>query len=235
MRAARIGRCGGNLAQTERRFRLGQRNRVCGTKQTKLAQGGMIRRSSLPPIFATIPTAGLAVGFFSSLASTEQTRSFHLRHQLGKPIRTSERNMAKNRAQETTDHALHAASFGSTWLAAMSEQQLKQGIAALDGILRTMQKTADVFGDQAARIREHSAEVVQETIGNAAEFSSRLARSKDPLEWAEAHSQFLSKQAQVIANTNQNLGDAMVNGSSEVASAALQQAGAVSRKRAKVS
>jgi hypothetical protein len=51
----------------------------------------------------------------------------------------------------------NAASVGATWLNEMPDQNLKQGIAALNGMMTTLRKSADVFGHQASRIRETSA------------------------------------------------------------------------------
>ncbi len=136
-----------------------------------------------------------------------------------------------NNGQEQFERMTHAAGFGSTWVAEMTEQSLKQGMGALDGMLSTARKAADAFSHQAASIREHSAALVEQTMGNAAEYGSKLARSKDPLEWAEAHSEFVSRQAQAIAAGAQSLGEALVSGSNEVASAAVHQMRDASRKR----
>ena len=141
--------------------------------------------------------------------------------------------MAKDRgnnAQEQLDQMQNAASAGTTWLNEMTEQNLQQGIAALDGMLTTLRKSADVFGHQASRIRETSTALAEQTMGNAAELGNRLTRSKDPLEWVEAHSEFLSKQAQAMAGGAKRLGEALVNGSSEVASAGLHAVREASRK-----
>jgi hypothetical protein len=142
--------------------------------------------------------------------------------------------MAKDRgsnAQEQLDQMAHAVGFGSAWFSEIAEQNLKQGIGALDGTLRTVRKAADAFGHQASSVREHSAALLEKSMGNAAELGNRLARSKDPLQWAEAQSEFLSKQAQAMANGAQSLGEALINGSNEVASAGLHQVREVSRKR----
>ena len=137
-----------------------------------------------------------------------------------------------NNAQEQLDRMTHAAGLGSTWLAEMAEQNLKQGIGALDGMLRTVRKAADAFGHQASSIREHSAALLEESMGNAGELGNRLARSKDPLQWAEAQSDFLSKQAQAMASGAQSLAEALINSSNEVASTGLHQMREASRKRA---
>ncbi len=144
--------------------------------------------------------------------------------------------MAKDRAnhgQENAKQVMHAANFGLSFMAEMAEQNLRQAMTAMDGILTTFRRAADTFGQQAFRIREHTAAFAEETMGNTAEFGSKLARSKDPLEWAEAQSEFLSKQAQAFATGNRNLGEALINESTEVAHATLYQAARdASRKRA---
>jgi hypothetical protein len=61
-------------------------------------------------------------------------------------------------------------------------------------------------------------------MGNAAELGNRLSRSKVPLDWVEAHSEFMSKQAQAMASGAQSLGEALAIGSTEVASAGLRVA-----------
>ena len=134
----------------------------------------------------------------------------------------------RNNGPEQLNQMAHAAALGSTWLAEMTEQNL----AALDGMLRSVRRAADAFGHQASSIREHSAALFEQSMGNAAEFGNKLARTRHPLEWAEVQSEFLSKQAQVIASGAQSLGEALVNGSNEVASTGLHRLREASRRRA---
>ena len=125
-----------------------------------------------------------------------------------------------NGAQEQLEQMTHAAGLGSTWFAEMAEQNLN----ALGGMLRSMRRAADAFGHQASSIRAYSAVLVEHSMENAAEFGTKLAHSKHPLDWTEAQSEFLSKQAEVMASGAQTLGEALVNGSTEVASAGLRVA-----------
>ena len=130
--------------------------------------------------------------------------------------------MSKNRrnnGQEQLNQMAHTAGLGSAWVAQMTEQN----VSALDGMLGSVRRVADSFGYQASSIREHSAALVEQSMENVAEFGSKLARTRHPLEWAEVQSEFLSKQAQVIASGVQGLGEALVNGSNDVANAGLHQ------------
>jgi hypothetical protein len=78
-----------------------------------------------------------------------------------------------------------------------------------DRISRHSRKSADVFGHQASRVPETYTALAEQTIGNAAELGNRLARSKHPLEWVEAHSEFMSKQLQAMATGAHRLGEAL--------------------------
>jgi hypothetical protein len=136
----------------------------------------------------------------------------------------------KNHAQENIGQMQNAARAGTSWLGDMTEQNLKQGTAALDGMMTTFRESADAFGQQASRVRETSTALAEQIMGNAAELGSRLTRSKDPLEWVEAQSEFLSKQAQAMASGAHRLREVLVNGSSELGGTALRQVRQASRK-----
>src|SRR6185503_7473005 len=109
------------------------------------------------------------------------------------------------------------------------EQNVKQGVAALNGMMTTLRRSADVIGRQAFRVRETSEALAEQTMGNATELGHRLSRSRHPLEWLEAHTEFMSKQAQAMAGGAQTIGEALVDSSAEAASAGLDQAREASR------
>ena len=143
--------------------------------------------------------------------------------------------MAKDRTeftQENMQRTMNAASFGANWMAEMTEQSLHQSMAAVDGMLTLVRRAADGFTQQATAIREQSVALAEQAMGNTAEFGTRMARLRDPLEWAEAQSEFLSKQAQTLAEGNRRLGEILIQQSSEVADATLNHARETTRKRA---
>ncbi len=139
--------------------------------------------------------------------------------------------MAKDRtdfAQENVQRTITAGNFGANWMAEMAEQSLHQSMAALDGMLTLVRRAADGFNQQATAMREQSMALAEEAFGNTAEFGTRMVRMRDPLEWAEAQSEFLSKQAQTLAEGNRKIGELLIQQSTEMADATLQQ----TRKRA---
>ena len=142
--------------------------------------------------------------------------------------------MAKDRtdlAQENMQRTMSAANFGANWFAEMAEQSLQQSMAAVDGMLTLVRRTADGFNQQASAIREQSMALAEETLGNTAEFGTRIVRLRDPLEWAEVQSEFLSKQAQAFAEGNRKVGEILIQQSSEMTDATLHQARDTTRKQ----
>jgi hypothetical protein len=134
-------------------------------------------------------------------------------------------------AQENTQRAFNAANSGANWMAEVAEHNLKQGMASLDGMLTIVRKAADGFGQQTSMIREHSAVLAEEAMRNATNFGNRMAHSTNPLEWAEAQSEFLSKQAQTVVEWNKRLAESFIHESNEVANDTLHQVRDISRKR----
>lgn len=156
---------------------------------------------------------------------------------MARPRAKSARNNARNNARQGIKHAqaniaqMHsAASAGTTWLNEMTEQNLNQGIAAVNGLMTTVRASADAIGRQASRVRETSEALAVQTMGNATELGNRLSRSRHPLEWIEAHSEFMSRQAQAMVGGAQTIGAALVDHSTEGASAGLNQMRKASRK-----
>jgi hypothetical protein len=142
--------------------------------------------------------------------------------------------MAKDRpdfAQESTQQAMQAASFGANWMSEMADYHLKQSMATMEGMLTIFRKAADAFGQQASAMREQSLALAEEAMANAADFGNKIVRIKDPREWAEAQSEFLSRQAQTLAEGNKKLSETLIQESKEVANNAFQQAREISRKR----
>jgi Phasin protein len=141
--------------------------------------------------------------------------------------------VAKDRMDFEHPDPMQAASFGANWMTNVTEHNLRQTMSTFEGTLTMLRKTAEAFGQQASVIREHSAALAQEAMGNAAEFGNRIVRIKDPLEWAEVQSDFLSKQAQLFAEGQRKLGEELIQESNDMAKNALHQTRDMGRKRSK--
>src|SRR5262249_48333594 len=121
--------------------------------------------------------------------------------------------MAKGRADlqhENMERALNGATIGANWMAELAQQNVKQGMAAVEGMLTIFRNAADGFGHRASAVRQQSVALAEEAMGNAAEFGNRMVHLKDPLEWAEVQSEFLSKQAQTFAEGQRKLSQSLI-------------------------
>ncbi len=143
--------------------------------------------------------------------------------------------MARNQsdfAKENTERVMDAASSGASWMAELTEYNLRHGMAAMEGVLTIVRRAADGLGQQASAIREHSISVAEEAIENSAAFGNRIVHLKDPLEWMQAHSEFLSKQARIFADSNRKLGETLMQELSELANATMRQTREAARRPA---
>jgi hypothetical protein len=135
-------------------------------------------------------------------------------------------------AKESTERVMDAANSSANWMAQLTEHNLRHGMAAMEGVLTIVRQAADGLGQQASAIREHSITVAEEAIENSAEFGNRIVHLKDPLEWMQAHSEFLSKQARIFADGNRKLGETLIQETGEVANATMRQSRETTRRAA---
>ena len=110
--------------------------------------------------------------------------------------------MAKDQtelAQENTQRAIQAANFGAEWITEIAEQNLGQSKAAVTSVLTLTRKALDGFGQQASAVQNHSLAFAETTFGNAFSFGKKVLQVREPTEFAQAQSDFLSSQAQALS------------------------------------
>jgi hypothetical protein len=128
--------------------------------------------------------------------------------------------MAKNPtdfAQQNAERAVQATNYGMNWMREIAEQNLNQSKAALEGLLMITRKAVDGIDHQASVIRERSLFLAEETLSNAFDFAQKLVRMKEPQELAQLQSEFVSRQAQVLADQTKEFGQTLMQGNSEMA------------------
>src|SRR5262245_29739976 len=99
-------------------------------------------------------------------------------------------------AQQSSERAAQAATFGLTWAREFTEESFNQGKHALDSFLRVSRKMTEDLHSQMSAIREHTAALTEHTLSNTMEFGQKLARAKEPQEIARCQSEFITRQAQ---------------------------------------
>src|SRR3954447_8239556 len=105
-------------------------------------------------------------------------------------------------AEQNTERAAQA----TNWMCAVAEQNLIQNKAVFEGLLTIARNTLRSIDQQSSAISEHSIAVAEQALSNAFDFSHKVLRIKDPQELAQIQSELISRQAQVLGNHSNELG-----------------------------
>jgi hypothetical protein len=110
-------------------------------------------------------------------------------------------------AQQSSERVMQAANFGMTWGREFAEEGFSQSRQAVDRFLRVAGKMAEDFESQASTVREQVTALTQKTLSNTMEYGQKLARAKEPQEFAQCQSEFMARQAQTIAEQTKEFGE----------------------------
>ena len=108
-------------------------------------------------------------------------------------------------AQQNTERAVQA----TNWVCALAEQNLNQSKAALEGLLTIARNAVPSVHRQSSAICEHSIAAAEQSLSNAFDFAHRVIRIKELQELVQIQSDFVSRQAQVLADQTKELGQRM--------------------------
>ena len=111
-------------------------------------------------------------------------------------------------ARQNTERAVQA----TNWMCAVAEQNLIQNKAVFEGLLTIARNTLRSIDQQSSAISEHSIAVAEQALSNAFDFSHKVLRIEDPQQLAQIQSEFISRQAQVLGNHTNELGQRMTWG-----------------------
>jgi len=125
--------------------------------------------------------------------------------------------------EQSTESAMQVQIHGMDWMRGLAEQSLKLSKAACDGYLTTARKTAESINHQASEIRERSISLASEALANTFDFANRVVRVKEPQEVLQLQSEFLSRQAQALADQTKELGQMLVQGANAATGTAVEQ------------
>jgi len=103
-------------------------------------------------------------------------------------------------ARQTTEQAAQA----TDWMRAIADQNLNQSKAAFEGLLTIAQSAVRGVDQQAAFMRD-SILFAEETLENTFDFAHKLVRMKEPDEFARIQTEFVRRQAQVLAGSGQRI------------------------------
>lgn len=147
--------------------------------------------------------------------------------------------MAKGTAeftQQNTERAIQATAVGLDWMREIAEQSLHQSKASADALFAITRKAGDGFNQQASAVHRCSIGLAEETFSNLFELGQKMARLKEPHDVIQAQSEFLSRQAEIVAALTKELTQNVAQQASGLTSATMRETAATmreaSRKRA---
>ena len=132
-----------------------------------------------------------------------------------------------NFAQQNSERAVQA----TNWMRAIAEQNLNQSKAAFEGLLTIARNAVRGVDQQASAICEHSMQFAEETLSNTFDFAHKLVCVKEPQEFAQIQTEFVSRQAQVLGDQTKELGERIMQGVDDAAKTALEGTTDVSSRR----
>jgi hypothetical protein len=120
-------------------------------------------------------------------------------------------------ATEVTDVSLN-------WFRQIAEQNLKQSCGSLQKLLKVTRRLIDELDNEASAFCEPSMSLAEETIANTFVCGVKLLRLREPQELVQIQTDFLSRQAQAIAEQTKELNERFVKGAEQLANATAESA-----------
>jgi hypothetical protein len=123
--------------------------------------------------------------------------------------------MTKNAAdfaERNTERAVQVTNYGMDWLREVAEQNLDQSKASVETLVIATRKAVHALDQQTSAVLGRSMLAAEETLSNTFDFLHKLVRMKDPQELAQLQNEFVSRQAQVLADHQ-----TLMQGTSEMA------------------
>jgi hypothetical protein len=132
---------------------------------------------------------------------------------------------------QNAERAFQAATVGMDWMREAAEQSLHQSQAVVQTLFALSRKASDGFNQQASAVHGGALALAEETFSNVFDFGQKIARVKDPQQFVQAQSDFLSRQAEILASHSKELAQSVAKETTEMTNATVREAD-VSRKRA---
>jgi hypothetical protein len=120
-------------------------------------------------------------------------------------------------AERNTERAVQVTKYGMDWLREVAEQNLDQSKASVETLVIATRKAVHALDQQTSAVLGRSMLAAEETLSNTFDFLHKLVRMKDPQELAQLQSEFVSRQAQVLADQTKEFGQTLMQGTSEMA------------------
>jgi hypothetical protein len=121
-----------------------------------------------------------------------------------------------NLAEQNAERAMYAANHGMDWMREIAERSLNQSRTMFEEFLTTGRTTVDIIDRQASEVRERSMSLAAETISNTFDFAHKIIRMREPQELIQLQTEFISRQAQALAEQSKDLEQSIVQAAKEM-------------------
>lgn len=121
-----------------------------------------------------------------------------------------------NFSEQNAERAIHAVNHDMDWMRAIAEQSLTQSRTIFEGFLTTGRTTVDILDRQACEVRERSMSFAAETLSNAFELAHKIIRVREPQELVQLQTEFITRQAQALADQSKELEQSIAQGAKEL-------------------
>jgi hypothetical protein len=120
-----------------------------------------------------------------------------------------------NFSEQNAERAMHAANYETDWVREIAARTINQSRTIFEEFLTTGRTTADIIDRQASEMRERSMSLAAETLSNAFDFAHKIIRVREPQELVQLQSEFITRQAQALADQSKELGQSIAQGAKE--------------------
>jgi hypothetical protein len=114
-------------------------------------------------------------------------------------------------AEQNFERTMRMANFGADYIRHFAEEGLNQTRTMMEGFLGTARKTADCFEQQSAEVTEKSISLARETLN----FVQRAMHVKEPHNLLQLQTEFMGKQAELLADQSKHLVESFTRGVNE--------------------
>jgi hypothetical protein len=124
-------------------------------------------------------------------------------------------------AEQNFERTMRMANFGADYIRHFAEEGLNQTRTMMEGFLGTARKTADCFEQQSAEVTEKSISLARETLN----FVQRAMHVKEPHNLLQLQTEFMGKQAELLADQSKHLVESFTRGVNEAPKASKEKSG----------
>jgi hypothetical protein len=121
---------------------------------------------------------------------------------------------------------------GTEWMRHTTDQFLSHSKTMWEGSLTTARDAFDGVEQQASEIRGRLLSLTEATIANNFDFALKIVQARSPQDLLQIESEFISRQAQLIAEQSKQMGESAMQGAQNVGRMTSQRVEKTSRRTA---